>query len=455
MANIQYIGARYVPKIYENPDDHSTNWKSGVSYEPLTEVTYLDDTYTSRKPVSASVGNPADNPSYWAKTANYNAALQALSHRVDDLEEDVDTVETNIGTISSLQTKSTNLVGGINEVRKLHNVKGHKILFVGDSYGTISDNCVGAFLDCLGIHDTAYYRSVCVGGSGFIDASKQFWDQVVNYSGSIPRNEFTDIIVIGGVNDADPDNNPSLNLIDDAIEAFMEYVNEEYPFANVYVGCVGAVDGNGVHADYAANLNTVVLQGYKNCIKHGAIYLNGVENVLNQHSLLDTDGVHPTANGSAELGAALAQAWLGGEATVNRNTQSVTLTSGVTVDSGFHLYSAQEDDNVTINITGLLTLDTAINITSQTQEIKLFDMFSPLINSLHETFTVIDAIDVDVQLFTYDGSYHGEYVHPGALFFDKTGAGYLSIREYGINVSDVKRFYICPTTKVINLFRHR
>ena len=46
-VNSQYIGARYVPKFYVNPDDESTNWKAGVTYEALTIVTYNGDSYTS------------------------------------------------------------------------------------------------------------------------------------------------------------------------------------------------------------------------------------------------------------------------------------------------------------------------------------------------------------------------------------------------------------------------
>ena len=51
MSNIrQYIGARYVFKIYENSTDPSSaEWESGTAYEPLTIVTYLNSTYASKK----------------------------------------------------------------------------------------------------------------------------------------------------------------------------------------------------------------------------------------------------------------------------------------------------------------------------------------------------------------------------------------------------------------------
>ena len=103
MANLQYIGARYVPKLYKNPDDGSAEWKSGVGYEALTIVTYLDDSYTSRMPVPGTIGNPSDNPDYWAKTGNFNAALLRVSELVGD---------------GTLDTNADDLVGAVNELLK-------------------------------------------------------------------------------------------------------------------------------------------------------------------------------------------------------------------------------------------------------------------------------------------------------------------------------------------------
>lgn len=96
MPYAQYIGARYVPKFYENPDDGSNNWKSGQEYEPLTIVTYQGNSYTSKKPVTQNVGNPADNPAYWAETGNYNASITALQNAVSALSGVVDNIKYNV-----------------------------------------------------------------------------------------------------------------------------------------------------------------------------------------------------------------------------------------------------------------------------------------------------------------------------------------------------------------------
>lgn len=108
MAVRQYIGARYVPKFYEG--SHGAEWDANVQYEALTVVTYLNNTYTSKKFVPASVGSPMQNPDYWVATGLYNAQLNELVERVNTIEttvgdedsglvKDVDDLERSVGSI--------------------------------------------------------------------------------------------------------------------------------------------------------------------------------------------------------------------------------------------------------------------------------------------------------------------------------------------------------------------
>lgn len=86
MAVHQYIGARYVPKFYENSVG-TPEWRSGVIYEPLTIVTWNGNSYTSKKTVPADIGDPSNNPTYWAATGLMNAQVAALQDDVDELRE--------------------------------------------------------------------------------------------------------------------------------------------------------------------------------------------------------------------------------------------------------------------------------------------------------------------------------------------------------------------------------
>lgn len=87
MKVAQYIGARYVPKFFDGGVDAA--WMAGVEYEPLTIVTWASNSYTSKKPVPATVGNPAANPDYWVQTGSYNAQIVDLTNRVSAIENEM------------------------------------------------------------------------------------------------------------------------------------------------------------------------------------------------------------------------------------------------------------------------------------------------------------------------------------------------------------------------------
>lgn len=86
MSVRQYIGARYVTKIYENTlDPSSAEWQASINYEPLTMVTYNNGSYLSKKQVPASVGDPAANPDYWVQTGFYNGQIADLQDKIDKI----------------------------------------------------------------------------------------------------------------------------------------------------------------------------------------------------------------------------------------------------------------------------------------------------------------------------------------------------------------------------------
>lgn len=93
----QYIGARYVPKFYENSLGN-TDWESGVSYEPLTIVTYNGNSYTSKKPVPAGIGAPPANGSYWVATGIFNAQLAQISPLYELALRCFDSVDAMVGS---------------------------------------------------------------------------------------------------------------------------------------------------------------------------------------------------------------------------------------------------------------------------------------------------------------------------------------------------------------------
>ena len=101
----QYVGARYVPK-FANP----VEWAADTSYEALTIVTFNNASYTSKVQVPPTVGNPANNPKYWALTGNYNA-------QVEQYRQETETVSNNLTTeITNRKNADTTLQGQITTV---------------------------------------------------------------------------------------------------------------------------------------------------------------------------------------------------------------------------------------------------------------------------------------------------------------------------------------------------
>lgn len=78
----QYIGSRYVP-IFADPIE----WDNRRSYEPLTIVTYNNESYTSRCYVGPGID--ITNERYWAKTGAYNAQVEQYKSEVKDLSSQV------------------------------------------------------------------------------------------------------------------------------------------------------------------------------------------------------------------------------------------------------------------------------------------------------------------------------------------------------------------------------
>lgn len=107
----QYIGARYVPKFAD-----PIAWDKNNSYEGLTIVTYLNNSYTSKKAVPA--GTEITNSEYWAVTGNYNAQVELYRQETEKVSKKVDGLDTTVDTLvnktNNLETNVTDLTGSVN-----------------------------------------------------------------------------------------------------------------------------------------------------------------------------------------------------------------------------------------------------------------------------------------------------------------------------------------------------
>lgn len=218
MAVRQYIGARYVPKFFDNPGGGS-EWLAGVEYEPLTIVTYLYGSYTSKKIVPASIGNPAENGDYWAATGNYNSQMEAYRQEVVALGGDVAELESDISDLADRVTAAEEGVSGANTAINALDIRlsdmeenppetdfyktmlsGKKIVLVGDSI-IAADNVNG--LDYwlehnYGMSVTVYgYNGAPLGGTG----SSSLYARIDNIIAQTPNSAVDYFLVLGGAND--------------------------------------------------------------------------------------------------------------------------------------------------------------------------------------------------------------------------------------------------------------
>lgn len=99
MNTIQYIGARYVPKFFEGTN--GSEWEPNISYEPLTIVTWLGSSWTSKKVVPPNIGSPNLNLEYWVNTGNLNQQIEEFMRELSDLQTETDTLSTELNNIDT------------------------------------------------------------------------------------------------------------------------------------------------------------------------------------------------------------------------------------------------------------------------------------------------------------------------------------------------------------------
>ena len=315
----QYIGARYVPKFYQNSvNPSSIEWEASKTYEPITVVSYLGDSYTSKVPVPASVGNPADNPTYWAKTGEFNAAIQGLQ---DELHTAEHNIEENAKDISSLRDLTL----------------GKKVIFIGDSY-VGEGHWVQKIGERLGMTVNSDYYVHSPGGEGFTQGTDgngflddlKFFENIISES---DKAKITDILVVGGVNDAKVLNNYA---VETGMTNFVTYAKQHYPNAKIYIGFIGSIRLGG-SAVGTITLNNIELcyYLYNTCSRRGALYLSGVEYALKQiDTEIQEDGLHPTNSGGNAIADAVINAWLVGSADTSWIPTTINCTNVIAEDSG-------------------------------------------------------------------------------------------------------------------------
>lgn len=207
-----------------------------------------------------------------------------------------DTVARNlISTLTSTVNTLTNRVSALED-------NGITIL-IGDSYGegytphgTIK-SWIGFVKDFLG----GEYKTSAIGGAGFLNGTT-FITQLNNLYNSMTateRSRVRRVLVAGGYNDGLKD----FDELTTAVETFGFRAKQLFPKAKIYCAEIGW----SKDAPARTQIYNIVMPAYaKGSGRSGMIYCGNGCYVLHDYTLIESDNIHPTINGQAELGRAIA-----------------------------------------------------------------------------------------------------------------------------------------------------
>lgn len=301
--NRQYIGARYVPKFFDDGKG-SSEWISGLSYEPLTVVTHLGNSFTSKKPVPANTEITDTN--YWVVTSNYNA-------QVEEYRQETVRVANDLATeVANRESTDNNILKNIEDAKDANKTE---IVLFGDSWVDYTHNpdsvripqvlnsCTG-----MGVHNYSY------GGTGFI-AEKGYMNQIDDFvsDNTFDHTKVSCCILIAGLNEYNP-MTPK--------ETFVTYLQNwvdklrQYTDAPIYwffdYSMVNDVRDKGFNRDFYDQ------QDYFNYVANNVgrkIHCQNMQGWVRfeeNNNYWDTNNYyHPNANGSTEVGFNIAKVIMG------------------------------------------------------------------------------------------------------------------------------------------------
>lgn len=409
----QYVGARYVFKIYENSTNPSSaEWESGVTYEPLTIVTYLNSTYASKKDVPGSVGNPAANPLYWVVTGAYNGQIATLQQQIDTINN------TDLPNIdSAIQTLTNNLTTLDNKVK---NIRNKKYIIIGDSYERVT-NFGSIVSEYLG-HGASAYISTNVqkstdgyvyvasrGGSGFTNdgGGKSSGNGFLNMLTEAFTNMTADeaesidtILIAGGVNDSFYNVGDSdLALLSTRMADFNTYALEHFPNAQVQLFFLGRVRQLDTHT--GLNPKDIRYNIYRYIDLAGARdwgYITNSEFVCYvRENFIDSDNLHPKAVEGYVIARYIVEGLINGSVDVTWIDNTFYNISGANGFNGTIPISANVVNGVrTIRING----NFALNVNSGSTATLTFGV--PYKVATQDGFFASSEIDVFVPLIVWD-----------------------------------------------------
>ena len=365
MPTRQYIGARYVPKFAD-----PIAWDNAVAYEPLTIVTYLGTSYTSKKAVP--VGTAITNTEYWVATGNYNAQVEEYVEEVQTLAGRVDDIDTDIAQFNNPY-----------------------FIFQGDSYAMTEGYTWSTWgqlvAQYLGL-SANQYTILDNSGGGFTDVGDNgnFLTHLQN--AAVTGHEVTHIVVCGGANDR----NENTSTLASDIAAYISGAKTMYPNAKIYVGMIG----NSSNPTYAEQMMMVSYKYYKEVsVEHGAIWM---ESPTWACAFGDDwyNELHPGEVGQKKIARAIANEinGLDYDCVIDKTNIGCTFVSGFTAYESLQISFWQRNEVMEIKLKGNYKGTTRIGIDTPpaafyTDYTKIAEFTPALIGATYYEAVVPTVID--------------------------------------------------------------
>lgn len=324
-------------------------WDITKQYQAWTIVSDNNAGYISLKPVPAGVA--IDNTEYWGLIADYDILITDLTDRiialentvgdsssglvkdVSDLQGDMTAAENTLNTLVNTTIPSiSNSIGTLDHRITLLDDK--KYIFIADSYANESD-FVTKVNTTLGL--TAGVNSFCnaQGGEGFTKGGNdnngylyELQQHAAGMSAAL-KLDITDILVIGGANDAEDNQAYGSNTIYAKALEFVNYAHTNFPNAKIHIGFVGACKYNSAYLENRTQTNLELMRYYyrDTAISLGCAYINNLEYATRwlPGLTLKADGLHPNGTGGTIIAEGIAQYILTGQANLGLDAYPMTV----------------------------------------------------------------------------------------------------------------------------------
>ena len=257
-----------------------------------------------------------------------------INNQIQNNTNDINNLSQNISALNNQIQNNTRDINNLSQ-----NISANDTILIGDSYSLDRRPDVDItgwaipLKNLMGLDDTNCFISQDNGGGFTVNGSFGTFENAISRLVIEDKSKIKNIIVAGGLNDIQAENKETIKT---AIQSFMNYCKTNFPNAKVYIGMIGWNKDDLYTSDnqfIRYQVINKVLQAYQECNQYGAIYLNGVENVMHNYDEY-YDGAHPNQTMCNRLAYYIYQAFKNGYASVTYEDHGITFN---------------EEDNIELN----------------------------------------------------------------------------------------------------------